>query len=178
MHKRAKPELQENISPNLIPMIDIMFLLLLFFMLGADMGKKEHETLILPIADKIKETDKTRSVEIRQTTINIHHKDDVGVCPVFANDGICRDASHWGWAIRGKQYTKDTLRPQLEIEAAEAGFESEPGVKKQLSKLKVLIRADANAPYGDIQKVIEKCGESGIYKIEVGAAKPPEESKV
>jgi biopolymer transport protein ExbD len=177
MHKRQKPEVKEDISPNLIPMIDIMFLLLLFFMLGADMGKKEHEALILPIADKIKEIPKEKNLQNRQTTINIHHKDDVGVCPVFANDGICRDPTHWGWAIRGKQYTKETLRPRLEIEAAEAGLENEPGVKKQLSKLKVLIRADAKAPYGDIQKVIERCGEAGIYKIEVGAAKPPEEAK-
>ena len=39
-------------------MIDIMFLLLLFFMLGADMGQREKEELILPNADKIKDEEK------------------------------------------------------------------------------------------------------------------------
>ena len=31
MSKHSKPQLKEDISPNVVPMIDIMFLLLLFF---------------------------------------------------------------------------------------------------------------------------------------------------
>ena len=38
----------EHTNPNLIPMIDIMFLLLLFFMLGADMGHRDLESVRLP----------------------------------------------------------------------------------------------------------------------------------
>ena len=49
------PEVQEEIPCNLIPMIDIMFLLLLFFMLGADMGQRELEDVILPKALNVKE---------------------------------------------------------------------------------------------------------------------------
>ena len=41
---------EEDVSPNLIPMIDIMFLLLLFFMLNADMSQRELEELTPPIA--------------------------------------------------------------------------------------------------------------------------------
>jgi biopolymer transport protein ExbD len=48
---------------------------------------------------------------------------------------------------------------------------------KIISALKILIRADSGAPYGDVQKVIELCGLAGIYKIEVAAAKPAPEAK-
>ena len=40
---RKKGGAAEHVNPNLIPMIDIMFLLLLFFMLGADMSQRELE---------------------------------------------------------------------------------------------------------------------------------------
>ena len=35
-----------------------------------------------------------------------------------------------------------------------------------------MIRADQNAPYQFIQRVIENCGAVGLYKIAVGAAQP------
>ena len=172
MHKRKAPPLKEDISPNLIPMIDIMFLLLLFFMLGADMGKREHEELVLPLADKVKEDDNKRSAD-PETTINIHHANDV-TCPVHANNGVCREPGHWKWAISGISYNQEDLARELKVLAE---LEPEPQADnksgKALSKRKMLIRADRTAPYGNVQKAIELCGLAGIYKIQVGAAKPP-----
>ncbi len=171
MHKRKKPQLKEDISPNLIPMIDIMFLLLLFFMLGADMGKREMEDVMLPLATNIKEDDGKRSID-PETTINIHH-DPARTCPVNENGGVCREEGHWLWSIRGKDFDKETLKAQLQIEAdADLEAEVDPEAKKRLSRRRVLVRADRTAPYGDIQKVIEICGTTGMYKIAVGAAKP------
>ncbi len=177
-HKQAKPEVKEDISPNLIPMIDIMFLLLLFFMLGADMGQREKEELILPNADKVKD-EKKETEKNGLTTINIHHQPDKGVvCPIADNGGICREESHWKWAISGHDYNKDTIKPQLQI-LADLNLQAtpDPVAKKRLSERKVLIRADKDAPYGDVQKVIEYCGVAGMYKIEIAAAKPAPEKK-
>ena len=174
MHKREKPQVKEDISPNLIPMIDIMFLLLLFFMLGADMGARENAELNLPQADKVKEDD-NKVVAEGLTTINVHHDPGAGVkCAVADNGGTCREASHWKWQIHGKDYERDKIRSQIQIEA-ELSMETDvdPVAKKRLSARKVLIRADSEAPYGDVQKLIEIAGTTGIYKIEVGAAKPP-----
>lgn len=171
-HKRKKPQLKEDISPNLIPMIDIMFLLLLFFMLGADMGKREMEEVMLPLADKIQEDDGKR-LPGPETTINIHH-DPVISCAIQANGGVCREEGHWLWSIRGKDFNKDTLKAQLQIEAdSDLEPDVDPKAGKRLSARRVLIRADRTAPYGDIQKVIEISGSTGIYKVAVGAAKPP-----
>ena len=175
MSKHAKPVVEESISPNLIPMIDIMFLLLLFFMLGADMSQRELAgELVLPEASTVPEDDNKKVEGVEHTTINIHHEtQDGSTCAVYANGGVCREEGHWQWSIRGANFNKNTLKAQLEIEA-QMNMETEPDpvAKKILSARNVLIRADSDAPYGDIQKVIETCGTVGIYKVEVAAARP------
>ena len=177
MRKRQKAEVQENISPNLIPMIDIMFLLLLFFMLSADMTQRQLEDVVLAPATHAKKDTKIQDVEERNVTINIHHRTDKGVnCAVYANGGICRDVTHWGWAIYGHDYNKDTIGPELSA-IAEMHLEptEDPVAKKKLSAVKVLVRADSAAPYGDVQKVIESCGLAKIYMVEVAVALPAPE---
>jgi biopolymer transport protein ExbD len=172
MSKHKLPPVKEDISPNLIPMIDIMFLLLLFFMLGADMTQREFAEVVLPIADRVKEDDNTNDTSAPQTTININHDASI-TCALADNGGICREAGHWLWNIRGKPYDKTTIGKQLQIEAEESLEDTvDPNAKKRLSKRKATIRADKDAPYGDIQKVIELAGLAGIYKIEIAAAKP------
>jgi biopolymer transport protein ExbD len=180
MQKRKRAEVEENITPNLIPMIDIMFLLLLFFMLGADMSQRQLEELVLPQATQVKEDDnKVEAGAKSNLTINIHHAPDGNApCAVYTNGGICREAGHWKWAIRGHDYTKDTLKDQLQIEAQlDMETTKDPQANKILSARRVLIRADGAASYGDIQKVIEYCGLVGIYKVEVAAAKPAPDKK-
>ena len=53
MARKHGPSVKEDVTANLIPMIDIMFLLLLFFMLGADMSQRELAELVLPLADTV-----------------------------------------------------------------------------------------------------------------------------
>ena len=76
------------------------------------------------------------------------------------------------------EYLDETIKPQLQI-LADLNLQSAPDpiAKKRLSERKVLIRADLNAPYGDVQKVIEYCGTAGMFKIEIAAAKPAPEKK-
>jgi biopolymer transport protein ExbD len=179
MAKRAKLTVKEDVTCNLIPMVDIMFLLLLFFILGADMSQREQADVILPEADQVKE-DPNRGnqdeAKDKETTINIQHSQDGAArgCAVNSRGDVCRDDSHWVILIRGREYTWATLDDQIEAEAAES-MESEPdpvaGVV--LSGRKITIRADRTAKYGDVQQVIQVCSKYKIYKIEVAAAKPP-----
>jgi biopolymer transport protein ExbD len=78
--------------------------------------------------------------------------------------------THWMIAIRSNYYTLDTIKGAMEEEGKLEIEEVKDG--KTISKREVMIRADENAPYGYIQKVIEACASGGIYKIAVGAAKP------
>src|SRR5262245_30035966 len=164
MSRRKPPTVKEDVTCNLIPMIDIMFLLLLFFMLSADMTQREFEDVVLPSADQVQEGEKSKNGE-EMTTVNIYHRADSATftCPLYAHGSVCRDPSHWLIGIRSQEFTRDTIREQLKIEA-EASLEAEidPATNKRMSARKVIIRADHLAPYGDVQKVLQYCGEFGI----------------
>jgi len=168
-------QVKEDVQCNLIPMVDVMFLLLLFFMLGADMSQREQADLILPEASEIQENKENKSDE-PTTTVNIQHRPKTASfdCPVNTQGGYCRDAEHWSIVIRGQDVARSALKDQLQVEADEnLEKDIDPAAGKQLSARKVIIRADKAAPYGDVNKIIETCSLVGIYKIEVGAAVPP-----
>lgn len=175
MHKRKVASVEDPISPNLIPMIDIMFLLLLFFMLGADMAARETAEMLLAETSKAKEIEDERS-EVPESTINIHHDPGAGqTCAVYEN-GICRIKEHWHFSISGKNYDREELQKQLKMLGDLSPEPApDPDAKKVLSARKIYIRADRQAPYGDVQKAIEYCGPAGLYKVAVVGAMPPKE---
>jgi len=174
--KRQKLVVKEDVVVNLVPMVDIMFLLLLFFILSADMSQREAAELVLPEASEIKEEDKKSADPT--TVVNIQHRMDSLTfrCPVNAVQGqYCRDPEHWGVVIQGREIPREALKDEMQARADETlEPDVDPVAGKRLSARKVVIRADRAAPYGDIQKIIEVCSLTGIYKIEVGAAVPPE----
>jgi biopolymer transport protein ExbD len=177
MARRKAPAIKEDVQCNLIPMVDIMFLLLLFFILGADMSQREQADLVLPTASEIKEDKPVKNPE-PATTVNIQHRQDSSSfnCPINAGGGYCRADDHWTVVIRGREVPLSGLKEQLKVEADEnLEPDIDPAAGVRLSARKVIIRADKAAPYGMVNKVIENCSLSGIYKVEVGAAVPAPE---
>jgi biopolymer transport protein ExbD len=170
----SKPSITEDVTPNLIPMIDIMFLLLLFFMLGADMGQRELEDVKLPDARMAtKDPPRAPSQQDDRLTINIYHRyaNEVA-CAAYAAHRTCREASHWRTGIRGDDYTDyGRLVAKLQAEAKGAPDPKNPNV----SARRVMIRADAAAPFGLVQRAMNACALVRIYKLECGAAEPPKE---
>jgi len=162
--KQGQPQVQEEVTPNLIPMIDIMFLLLLFLMLGADMGQRQFEDVRLPVADAVKE-DKGEQDPAGITIVNVYHKYE-GRCVNFDSGGICTERSHWSIGVRGNDYTPTSIGTLIK-EEADLG---RPDKQSLLSERKVMIRGDQAALYEYVQKVIEACAMAGLYKIEIGAA--------
>ena len=159
---KNKPRISEHVNPNLIPMIDIMFLLLLFFMLGADMGHRELETVRLPLSKEAKND--TQQDKEGRLTINANHKEQL-TCPEYASKLICRNEAHWELAFRGKNCTEPGV-------LAKALTDTVGTDRLALADRKVMIRADAGAPYGLPQRAMNVCAQQGIFRIEVGAAKP------
>jgi biopolymer transport protein ExbD len=172
---KKKGFVESEVSPNLIPMIDIMFLLLLFFMLGADMGQRELEEVFLPKAMSVKE-DKTSKGKDDRLTINVYHRYSNEVkCGAYDRHQVCREPAHWRTGIKGKDFSDpERLGGTLKKEADQA----RPDPKNQMiSERKVMIRADLSAPYGLVQRVMNACAKVGIYKIECGAARPADETR-
>jgi biopolymer transport protein ExbD len=162
------PTVQELRAPNLIPMIDIMFLLLLFFMLGADMGQRKLEDVRLPKADQAKIPQPGEGKD--SLTINAHHRLDV-ICWPYAGREVCRRDDHWKLAVKGKDCTDpQQLAAVLKTETASSRKADVQG--RTVSDRVVMIRSDASAPYALAQRAMTVCAEQGIYRIEVGAAKP------
>ena len=174
MGKHAPPPVEENVAVNVVPLVDIMFLLLLFLMVGGDMSHRESTEVQLPQADKAVEANRDVGDE-RYSVINIHPVKD----PSSDADRLApwfREASNWQFAISGVEYRDYfALMDQLKIVAEQKLEETPlPGTNppKFLSAVKVTIRADKSSPYGMIQLAMQACAETGLYKIEVGAAKP------
>jgi biopolymer transport protein ExbD len=174
MSKKAPATVEESVAVNVVPLVDIMFLLLLFLMIGGDMSHRESTELMLPQADLAQEADREAG-EDRYAVINIHPVRDA------ANDADrtapwFREVKNWQFAIIGVEYPDYwALVDQLKIVAEQKKEDVPlPGTNppKYLSAVKISIRADKDSPYEMIQLAMQACAEAGLYKIEVGAAKP------
>jgi len=171
----ASPAAEVTVACNLIPMIDVMFLLLLFFMLGADMTQRQLEEVRLPKAEQCQSDVGTHCFELPRVTVNVFHpaaREGVE-CAAYDVGGRCGDASHWRVSLIGQHLEGGLLRAALRDEAdRERSTEPVPAGKTPPSLREVMIRADADAPYSVIQDVIESCAAVGLYRVEVGAARP------
>ena len=177
----------QQVSPNLVPMVDIIFLMLLFLMVGADMGQRELEEVRLPIAASVKPEkpdDDTDTVGSKRLTLNVYHDipgAGAGVqCKEYEVAGLCANPDHWAIGIRGTDYRdrpedeealKARLQSEVQVDREKRGLPPpEPGKPIPPSELRVMIRADQAALYKFVQRAMNKCGDVGIYKIEIGAA--------
>jgi len=175
MSGKAKPTIDENVSPNLVPMIDIMFLLLLFFMLSADMGQRELEEVALPKAVSVKEDKQLEGNEQDRVTVNVYHVYEVK-CMARDKQQVCREDRHWKVGIKGRDFSDPEKLGAMLKKEADRSRGRDPK-NPHVSECKVQIRADLSAPYGLAQRAMNVCAKVGIYKIEVGAAMPMDQNK-
>ena len=172
MSKITPPAPEENVAVNVVPLVDIMFLLLLFLMVGGDMSHRDSAELQLPLADKASEAVKD---EDNYVVVNIHPIRDPNSDAERLTQEF-RDITNWQFGIGGVEFKDywelvDKLKEVAMRKTEEVPI---PGTKdKFLSAVTVTIRADKSAPYGMIQRAMQACSEALLYKIEVGAAKPP-----
>ncbi|MCW8138274.1 MAG: biopolymer transporter ExbD [Planctomycetota bacterium] len=157
--RKRKFELDPEPKPDLTPMIDIVFNLIIFFMIVSELSNLTVEQLQLPFADRSEEPRPGGVEKILQ----------VNVMPT----GIVK--------IRSQAYTGDPqlkgkypwLQEFLEIEAA--GYEREPPEPGQPgtppSALRVNIRADKEVKFQYVQQVFDACVRNGIYKTSIGATR-------
>ncbi len=131
---------QEDIKMDMTPMIDVIFNLIIFFMLVTQMVTVERAELIMPIADEAIE-EKTGDKE--GLVINIHKDAQIEVS---------------GRIISWQELNK-LLFEESKISSDENG----------LPTRSVVIRADIKAPYKSVQQVMMECTKNKIYKVSFGA---------
>ncbi|MFH0889185.1 MAG: biopolymer transporter ExbD [Planctomycetota bacterium] len=161
---------------NLTPMIDVVFQLIVFLMLASDISNTEMERVYLPKADAAiadERPDKTRLM------VNISHVVPMGRdCPELRyKNGIlispCQIEEHWKIVVKTKQLTIPELEQLLIVEG---NLDRETkGNPKTPSNRPIMIRCDGSAPFLLITKILEAAGKAFVWKIEIGAEKPPVE---
>lgn len=157
--KLHRTDSHTDMEPDMTPMIDCVFQLIIFFMLITDMTQKELEQLVLPEAVKAVE-DKPDPTIVRP------------IINILANGEI--------WVKKERYFDPENddgykrLREYLSDQAAkmpkEPINEDDPGGPKAPGN-PMLVRADQSTPFHYIQKVMELCGQKGIqiWKIELAA---------
>lgn len=130
-------------SIDMTPMIDVVFNLLIFFMLVNQMVSIERAELALPLADQAQEESDVEASKT-QLIINIHKTGK--------------------YEIAGEMKDKDTLEPAIRNEVNAVGKE-----KDGASKLKVLIRADRDLTFEYIRAVLSICAKYNVFQISFGA---------
>ncbi|MHC4662394.1 MAG: ExbD/TolR family protein [Planctomycetota bacterium] len=152
---RRHDEMEHKNELNMTPMIDVVFLLLIFFMVVSELSALDAEAMTLPWAEKAEPPEKT-AARIDIVVVNV-------LKPKFA------DAEEPGEIrVRGKKYDKRTLKEYLRQAAQEVPLED---TRKRISSLKVLIRADMECRYEAVQVVFDSCQQNGIYKTELAGSK-------
>jgi len=158
--KMSKHDPKTEVEMDMTPMIDIVFQLIIFFMLITDMTQEELELLHLPEAQTASPDDPDPR-DIRPV-INLLSDGQILVKRELLYDPVNDD----GYAAL-KEFLAGMARrmPREPLDATKPGGATVPANA-------LLIRADQSTPFKHIQKVMEICGIEGIqiWKIQLAAA--------
>jgi hypothetical protein len=177
--KIKRRDLLENVGFDMTPMIDCVFQLIIFFMLTTDFANTQMERVMLP---KASEADEDKNPDKKRLMVNLVHEPPKGViCKELKYDyktndltNPCTIVEHWKVKVGGKPFDFDHLWQYLDNEGDKKRLPSTDGGKsKGLSEVSLMIRADAGAVYKVLELVFNACARAKIWKIEIGAAKPP-----
>lgn len=147
MAKKGRPDPRDAAASggfDMTPMIDVTFLLIIFFMCVTEMADASKAKMILPRA--------------------MNGIEDIFPPPGRLLINITKNGDVW---INSVLYNDDKLKATLK---AQATLNKKEG--SAFSDQSVLIRADEDAKYEDVQKVMIMCVGQGMWKISF-TAKPP-----
>jgi len=194
----AKRTATTEIEIDMTPMIDMTFLLIIFFIIVNDMSQKDLEELKLPIAMEAGHDEPPEN----RPVLNVRWFPAGGV-----PDSVVKHYTELGIGIPSDQEWSDIVwkrnilyypfmdtkgltdpirkgRPDYYWKLAETmkliwvpdmATKMDDKLKKILPDDPILIRADRNTPFKYIQKIMEVCTREGIqiWKVQLAASEDP-----
>lgn len=133
---------RNRLEMNMTPMIDVVFLLIIFFLVSSHLAKQEVQAeLDLPVAET---GTKSQETETPRVTINIGAQDD-------------------DYAVRlgARPVTPQELRTRLARERETSGID-----------LEIRIRSDRSIPYRVIEPILLTCAQLGIWNVKFAVVRP------
>jgi len=158
--KLNKHDAQTEMEMNMTPMIDCVFLLIIFFMIVTDLTQQDLEELKLPVAVAAVE-DKPDPKVVRPVLNVLHTGQMLWKRKELYNPEKDDDITELSAFLADQS----RLMPKK--------FDEQTG--QNLPDNPLLIRADQNTPFKYIQRIMEICGKQGIqiWKLELAAAEDP-----
>ena len=154
-----KHDADTEMEMNMTPMIDVTFLLIIFFMIITDLTQQDLEQLKLPVARAAVE-DKPDPTKVRPI-LNIPQSGKI----------IYKKETYYDPEVDGTDMRKleDFLVLQAKLMPKKADEEL-GGIK--LPDNPLMIRADQTTEFKYIQRIMEVCGKKGIqiWQLELAAA--------
>jgi biopolymer transport protein ExbD len=132
----------KDTSMQMTSFIDIVFLLVIFFMIVTDMSQLDAEQMTLPIAYQAVDD---KDAPVTRITVNVNK---------FGK-----------FRIKGEEYSRERLEGFLQDAAIKLGPDKD-GFMQQAVK----IRADADVAYKYVQGVMLACMKAKIWKISFGVS--------
>ena len=146
---------RKGVDMDMTPMIDIVFLLIVFFMVVTELTTQQAE-VILPVASEA-------TVEEPQPGSRI----------LFINVSFDSEGKEIIQLMNGPAMTTEQLTVALRQEAEAYGlYEANPvnpDPNARLSRIEVTIRCDQGAESGNIHKIFGACQKARIYKVRCAA---------
>ena len=140
--KRARKS-PPSLAIDMTPMIDIVFQLIIFFMIVSEFQNMEMEQITLPFALEAKE--ESKEGQQNRIVVNVNDKGEI--------------------RMMRRHYSSEQLKALL-IERARNSPKDADG----LPTIAVKLRADAECEYKYVQDVIVQCMRAYIWKLSFGAS--------
>ncbi|MEZ6017955.1 MAG: biopolymer transporter ExbD [Planctomycetota bacterium] len=158
-----KHDSKTEMEMDMTPMIDVVFLLIIFFMVITDLSQQDLEDLQLPMAEHAV-PDKPKSDEWRPI-LNVKH---TGVM-------IQKRTTYFDPELNTGPRKYDELKNQLlaiSNRMKKAPFA--PGSSTMIPDEPLLIRADESTNFKFVQDIMEQCGDKNIsiWKLQLAVSVP------
>ena len=167
--KLNKHDADTEMPMNMTAMIDVVFLLIIFFMIITDLTQQDLEEIKLPVAQTCVPDEPKKGVV--RPIVNIDYTGKMVVKRETYFDPETGDLKPFeGFLVdQARRMPKKGLDENKPIGPSNPPIPDNP----------LLIRADRNTEFKFIQKVMELCGKQGIqiWKIELAAAEPEDRKK-
>ena len=149
----AIPEPDPPESSNMTPMIDVVFQLLIFFMLVTDMAKAQIEPLVLPYANK---------------ALKEKFNDETMLILNVLKDGSIKVQGKWLFNPKNEEDPKK-LEDLLEARRQMKKYQEIPG-KDDFVKYPIMIRCDRSTEFQHLQRILMIATKhGGVTRIQLGA---------
>lgn len=157
--------------PNVVPLIDVMLCIIVFYMLAAKIGVTSgaDETIQIPVTALGTELAKVGSTN----TLILNVRERVG--EPFVTAMVDRDAGVQEIAVVDKRAGTRPLRDVLR--ALVIGKDAKQGTSDDNQDLKVIVRGDRDMSYRTFMPVMLSITDAGVTNILHNTAKPKDEPR-